>query len=196
MRSDSATAFFPFFSPHVLFRESSWLTYMAVEQAAFVTCNSFRLLEVFNRHFKLKKEEACKKEKKRKKWTQKGEEARRDWETEKGNRNKQGYMKKKNKHTHKKIKVIRLLASSQISAFLLKSVSVVAKSITGWQKHANQGTHRVKLLSEGLRSDTLMYANRNHKQGSQVSLRFSATGQQCLPPRSLSNDVAEKYLKS
>lgn len=34
---------------------------MAVEQAAFVTCNSFRLLEVFNRHFKLKKEEACKK---------------------------------------------------------------------------------------------------------------------------------------
>lgn len=39
---------------------------MAVEQAAFVTCNSFRLLEVFNRHFKLKKEEACKKEKKKK----------------------------------------------------------------------------------------------------------------------------------
>lgn len=40
------------------------LTYMAVEQAAFVTCNSFRLLEVFNRHFKLKKVEACKKKKK------------------------------------------------------------------------------------------------------------------------------------
>lgn len=37
---------------------------MAVEQAAFVTCNSFRLLEVFNRHVKLKKEEACRKEKK------------------------------------------------------------------------------------------------------------------------------------
>lgn len=26
-----------------------------------MTCNSFRLLEVFNRHFKLRKEEACKK---------------------------------------------------------------------------------------------------------------------------------------
>lgn len=38
---------------------------MAVEQAAFVTCNSFRLLEVFNRHFKLKKEGACKKKKKK-----------------------------------------------------------------------------------------------------------------------------------
>lgn len=37
---------------------------MAVEQAAFVSCNSFRLLEVFNRHFKLKKKEACKNEKK------------------------------------------------------------------------------------------------------------------------------------
>ena len=48
---------------------------MAVEQAAFVTCNSFRLLEVFNRHFKLKKEGACKK-KEKKEWTQKGEEAR------------------------------------------------------------------------------------------------------------------------
>lgn len=40
------------------------MTYMAVEQAAFVTCNSFRLLEVFNRHVKLKKEEACRKKKK------------------------------------------------------------------------------------------------------------------------------------
>lgn len=39
---------------------------MAVEQAAFVTCNSFRLLEVFNRHVKLKKEEACRKERKNK----------------------------------------------------------------------------------------------------------------------------------
>lgn len=48
-------------------KESSWLTYMAVEQAAFVTCNSFRLLEVFNRHFKLKKEEACNKQKTKKK---------------------------------------------------------------------------------------------------------------------------------
>ena len=46
---------------HILLKESSLLTYMAVEQAAFVTRNSFRLLEVFNRHFKLKKEEACKK---------------------------------------------------------------------------------------------------------------------------------------
>lgn len=36
---------------------------MAVEQAAFVTCNSFRLLEVFNRHVKLKKEGACRKKK-------------------------------------------------------------------------------------------------------------------------------------
>lgn len=35
---------------------------MAVEQAAFVTCNSFRLLEVFNRHVKLKEEVACRKE--------------------------------------------------------------------------------------------------------------------------------------
>lgn len=41
-----------------------WMTYMAVEQAAFVTCNSFRLLEVFNRHVKLKEEEACRKERK------------------------------------------------------------------------------------------------------------------------------------
>lgn len=61
----SAFIYFFIFS-HVLFKESSWLTYMAVEQAAFVTCNSFRLLEVFNRHFKLKKEEACKKNKKKK----------------------------------------------------------------------------------------------------------------------------------
>lgn len=53
-----------YFYSHVLFKESPRLTYMAVEQAAFVTCNSFRLLEVFNRHFKLKKEEACKKRKK------------------------------------------------------------------------------------------------------------------------------------
>lgn len=30
------------------------MTYMAVEQAAFVSGNPFRLLEVFNRHFKLK----------------------------------------------------------------------------------------------------------------------------------------------
>lgn len=53
--------FYPIFSRlFFFFKESSWLTYMAVEQAAFVTCNSFRLLEVFNRHFKLKKEEACK----------------------------------------------------------------------------------------------------------------------------------------
>lgn len=44
---------------------SFWMTYMAVEQAAFVTCNSFRLLEVFNRHVKLKKEEACRKGKKK-----------------------------------------------------------------------------------------------------------------------------------
>ena len=70
---------------------------------------------------------------------------------------------KKNTQKKKQIKEIRLLASSQISAFRLKSVSIAAKSIIGWQKHANQGTHRVKLLSEGLRSDTLMYANRNHK---------------------------------
>lgn len=34
-------------------------------------------------------------------------------------------------HTKKKIKEIRLLASSQISAFPLKSVSVAAKSIIG-----------------------------------------------------------------
>lgn len=53
--------FFHFLS--CTFKKSSWLTYMAVEQAAFVTCNSFRLLEVFNRHFKLKKDEACKKKK-------------------------------------------------------------------------------------------------------------------------------------
>lgn len=38
---------------------------MAVEQAAFVTCNSLRLLEVFNRHFKLKKG-ACTKKKEKK----------------------------------------------------------------------------------------------------------------------------------
>ena len=31
-----------------------WVTYMAVEQAVFVSGNPFRLLEVFNRHFKLK----------------------------------------------------------------------------------------------------------------------------------------------
>lgn len=43
---------------------------MAVEQAAFVTCNSFRLLEVFNRHVKLKEEEACGKERE-KKWIKK-----------------------------------------------------------------------------------------------------------------------------
>lgn len=36
---------------------------MAVEQAAFVTCNSFRLLEVFNRHVKLKKHAKKKKKK-------------------------------------------------------------------------------------------------------------------------------------
>ena len=54
-----------FFPSHFLSKESFSLTYMAVEQAAFVTCNSFRLLEVFNRHFKLKKEEACKTEKKK-----------------------------------------------------------------------------------------------------------------------------------
>lgn len=45
---------------------------------------------------------------------------------------------KNHKHTHthrekekKKIKEIKLLASSQISAFPLKSVSIAAKSITG-----------------------------------------------------------------
>lgn len=54
----SATAF-SFFSPF-LSKESSFLTYMAVEQAAFVTCNSFRLLEVFNRHFKLQKKNHAK----------------------------------------------------------------------------------------------------------------------------------------
>lgn len=52
---------FVFIFLYVVLEECSWLTYMAVEQAAFVTCNSFRLVEVFNRHFKLKKEEACKK---------------------------------------------------------------------------------------------------------------------------------------
>ena len=45
-------------------------------------------------------------------------------------------------------KEIRLLAGSQIFAFPLKSVSVAAKVIIGRQKHANQGTHRVKLLTE------------------------------------------------
>lgn len=45
---------------------------MAVEQAAFVTCNSFRLLQVFNRHVKLKEEEACRKEGERE-WRQKRE---------------------------------------------------------------------------------------------------------------------------
>lgn len=39
---------------------------MTVEQAAFVTGNSFRLLEVFNGHFKLRKEEACKKKREKK----------------------------------------------------------------------------------------------------------------------------------
>ncbi len=46
---------------------------MAVEQAAFVTRNSFRLLEVFNRHFKLRKNRHAKEKKKM--WTQKREEA-------------------------------------------------------------------------------------------------------------------------
>lgn len=130
---------------------------MAVEKAAFVTCNSLRLLEVFNRHFKLKKEGACKKKGGKKSGHRRG---RRQEEEDKKDRNKQRYIKRT--HT-KQIKEIRLLASSQIFAFPLKSVRVAAKSIIGRQKHANQGTQRVKQLSEVLRSDTLMYANRNHK---------------------------------
>lgn len=124
---------------------------MAVEQAAFVTCNSFRLLEVFNRHFKLKKEEACKKVD----TGEKGGRRVREKETE---------VSRGKTHTQK-IKEIRLLASSQTCAFPSKSVSVVAESIIGCQKHANQGTRRVKLLSDGLRSDTVMYANWKDKQG-------------------------------
>lgn len=77
-------------------------------------------------------------------------------------RHKQRKIKKQSK---KQIKKIRLLASSRIYAFPLNSVNVVAKSIIVCQKHANQGTHRLKLLSEGLQSNSIMYANRNHKQG-------------------------------
>lgn len=62
---------------------------MAVEQAAFVTCNSFRLLEVFNRHVKLKEEGACRKEKTT---SDKGEE---NSETLQGEENRQGAYKKK-----------------------------------------------------------------------------------------------------
>lgn len=101
---------------------------MAVEQAAFVTCNSFRLLEVFNRHFKLKKEEACKTKSGHRRGSR--QESGRDRKRE-GDRNKQGYMEKTHTQKKKQIKEIRLLASSQISAFPLKSVSVAAKSING-----------------------------------------------------------------
>lgn len=90
---------------------------MAVEQAAFVTCNSFRLLEVFNRHFKLKKEKKHAKEKK--KHGVDTERAGRMREIKKGgdrNRNKQ---EKKNKSKKLEKKEIRLLASSQIFAFPL-----------------------------------------------------------------------------
>lgn len=68
---------------------------MAVEQAAFVTCNSFRLLEVFNRHVKLKEEEACRKERERE-WRQKREN--RDI-TEDENRQRE-YRGKKCRHMH------------------------------------------------------------------------------------------------
>lgn len=60
---------------------------MAVEQAAFVTCNSFRLLEVFNRHFKLKKEEACKKKTTSGHKREKRQKVR---DRKRGHRNKQG----------------------------------------------------------------------------------------------------------
>lgn len=66
---------------------------MAVEQAAFVTCNSFRLLEVFNRHVKLKKH-AKKKEKKR--WIQNREERDRKG---KGTEISRGCTKKKKAQT-------------------------------------------------------------------------------------------------
>lgn len=68
---------------------------MAVEQAAFVTCNSFRLLEVFNRHVKLKKEEACRKERKNK-WMKKRKTVRHY----RGGRRQGVYEKKKCRHMH------------------------------------------------------------------------------------------------
>lgn len=68
------------------------MTYMAVEQAAFVTCNSFRLLEVFNRHVKLKEEDACGKERKQ---VDKEEE-----NSETSQRMKTEYEKKKCRHMH------------------------------------------------------------------------------------------------
>lgn len=58
---------------------------------------------------------------------------------------------KKHKNKLKQIKEIRLLASSHIPYRLTKAC-----------KSRDFG---VKLLSEGLQSDTLMYANRNQKQG-------------------------------
>lgn len=46
-------------SPNKVFLDD--MTYMAVEQDALVRSNPFRLLEVFNRHFKLQREKggAC-----------------------------------------------------------------------------------------------------------------------------------------
>lgn len=121
-----------YFYSHVLFKESPRLTYMAVEQAAFVTCNSFRLLEVFNRHFKLKKEEACKK---RKKQVDTDEESGiRVIEKKKRDRYKQGCMeKKKSTHTNTQKKKGNKNVSEQpdLCISIKKSVSTAAKTIIG-----------------------------------------------------------------
>lgn len=62
-----------------------------------MTRNSFRLLEVFNRHFKLKKEEACKKKGKKRGKRQKGERKK-----EKGTEISRGlFLKNKERHAHR-----------------------------------------------------------------------------------------------
>lgn len=83
---------------------------MAVEQAAFVSCNPFRLLEVFNRHFKLKKKMSMQKMKQ---------------DEEKRRKRKKGENKNTKQKGNKKV------SSSQISAFPLPSVNVAAKFIIG-----------------------------------------------------------------
>lgn len=82
-----------------------------------MTCNSFRLLEVFNRHFKLKKEKACKGKKQNMEWTQKEQEGERGRYRKGKKQERAGEEEKQGKKLEKK--EIRLLASSQIFAFPL-----------------------------------------------------------------------------
>ncbi len=103
-RKDEELSLFSGFVP-VSIKFFPSLTYMAVQQAAFVRGNPFWLLEVFNRHFKLRKSRSMqdmKRGKRRKK--------RRGWNI--GEDNREGEKTQKNRKGNQSVSCSRTLSIS------------------------------------------------------------------------------------